>query len=286
MGVPAVGTGNFNVNETHTFSSNLVNEFGANLTRIHGEIYCAHCEIPPVTITGGMSGFGVGGPTPFIQNNYFYRDVVTWIAGAHTVKGGMQFSALQSDWKPTAGYQRPTFNFTNVWDFALDNPFSEGNIGFNPVDGSVYTPDVAERQKVIALFVEDSWRVWLNLMLQDGLRWETYGKVGQDTLGNNVEWLVLGRRLLQPDRRWQECDNQEYPARGRSEEFRAARERRLRPDRDRDDVHSRRCGSVLRRHSVALERRRALHPADLRADDGVVTDGAAAAALHLRGVRD
>jgi opacity protein-like surface antigen len=176
-----------NLNETHTFSPNVVNEFGANLTRIHGEIYCAHCEIPVINMTG-MSGFGVGGPTPFIQNNYFYRDVVTWVTGAHTVKGGVQFSALQSDWLPTASYQRPTFSFNNIFDFVLDTPFSEGNIGFNPIDGSVYTPDVAERQKVIAVFAEDSWRVRPNLMMQYGLRWETYGKVGQDTLGNNVEW--------------------------------------------------------------------------------------------------
>jgi hypothetical protein len=176
-----------NLNETHTFSSNLVNEFGANLTRIHGEIYCAHCEIPQINITG-MSGFGVGGPTPFIQNNYFYRNVLTWMTGAHTVKSGVQFSALQSDWKPTASYQRPNFNFNNIFDFVLDSPFSEGNIGFNPIDGSVFTPDVAERQKVLALFVEDSWRIKPSLMLQYGLRWETYGKVGQDTLGNNVEW--------------------------------------------------------------------------------------------------
>jgi opacity protein-like surface antigen len=176
-----------NLNETHTFSSNLVNEFGANLTRIHGEIACVHCDIPVISITG-LSGFGVGGPTPFIQNNYFYRDVLTWVTGAHTVKSGVHFSALQSDWKPTAGYQRPTFSFNNLWDFVLDNPFQEGNIGFNPVDGSVYTPDVAERQKVIAFFAEDSWRVRPNVMMQYGLRWETYGKVGQDTLGNNVEW--------------------------------------------------------------------------------------------------
>jgi hypothetical protein len=176
-----------NINETHTFSPNLLNEFQASVVRVHGEIECRECNIPVVNITG-MTGFGLGGPTPFIQNNYNYKDNVSWIRGSHTIKGGFQLSKLQSNWKPTAGYQRPAFTFNNIWDFVRDDPFSQSNIGFNPVNGTVYTPDVAERQTTASWFLEDSWKVLPNLTMTLGVRWETYGRVGQATLGNNVVW--------------------------------------------------------------------------------------------------
>jgi len=105
------------------------------------------------------------------------------------VKTGFSLSRLQSNWKPTASYQRPTFNFNNIWDFVNDNPFSETGIGFNPVTGSVYTPDTAERQHTESWFIEDGWKIRPNLTITAGLRWEAYGKVNQATLGNNVQWL-------------------------------------------------------------------------------------------------
>ncbi|MGH9720115.1 MAG: carboxypeptidase regulatory-like domain-containing protein [Bryobacteraceae bacterium] len=178
-----------NVNWTRTISPARINEARVNVVRVHGEIYCAQCDIPSgINVTGAMSGWGSGGPTPFIQNNYHYNDVLSWIKGTHSMKMGFSLSKLQSNWKPTASYQRPNYTFNNIFDFTLDTPFSQGNIGLNPVDGSVYTPDVAERQTVVSAFFEDSWKVTRNLTVTLGLRWETYGKVGQATLGNNVEF--------------------------------------------------------------------------------------------------
>lgn len=178
-----------NINETHTFSPNLINEFRATVVRVHGDIRCAECNIPDsIGITSGFTGFGKGGPVPFIQNNYEYRDNLSWIHNSHTVRLGAQFSKLQSNWKPTASYQRPQFTFNNIWDFVNDDPFSQSNVGLNPKDGSVYTPDVAERQTTLSWFAEDSWKARRNLTITYGLRWETYGKVNQATLGNNVEW--------------------------------------------------------------------------------------------------
>lgn len=176
------------VNETHTFTSSLLNEVRFTVTRVHGEIQCRECQIPTFNITG-MNAFGIGGPVPFIQNNYELVDNVSWTKGAHSIKAGFQISRLQSNWKPTASYQRPNFNFNNVWDFVNDSPFSETGIGLNPITGSVYTPDVAERQHTHSWFIEDAWKVRSNLTVSFGLRWEAYGKVNQATMGNNVQWL-------------------------------------------------------------------------------------------------
>ncbi len=177
-----------NINETHTFSGTMINEFRATVVRVHGDIRCAECQIPSNIGITGMTGFGKGGPVPFIQNNYELRDNFSWVRGSHAIKAGFQLSKLQSNWKPTASYQRPNYTFTSIWEFVNDDPFSQGNIGLNPKDGSVYTPDVAERQTTVSWFVEDGWKVRPNLTLTYGVRWETYGKVGQATLGNNVEW--------------------------------------------------------------------------------------------------
>src|SRR5205823_7471952 len=122
-----------NVNETHTFSSALLNEVRATAVRVHGEIRCVACQIPTISVTG-LSGFGVGGPTPYLQNNYELQDTLTWVRGAHNIKAGFQISRLQANWKPTASYQRPSFTFNSIFDFVADNPFSEGNIGFNPAN--------------------------------------------------------------------------------------------------------------------------------------------------------
>jgi hypothetical protein len=178
-----------NVNETHTFSPKLINEFRMTVTRVHGEISCQNmCDIPIISVAG-LTGFGLSGPVPFIQNNYEYGDQIVWIHGGHSFKAGFSLSRLQSNWKPTPSYQRPTFNFNNIWDFVNDNPFSETGIGFNPVTGSVYTPDTAERQHTESWFVEDAWKIRPNLTMTFGLRWEAYGKVNQATMGNNVQWL-------------------------------------------------------------------------------------------------
>ena len=177
-----------NVNETHTFSSSLLNEFRMSVVRVHGEIECRECQIPTVSVTGGLNGFGTGGPTPYLQNNYEWADQVSWLHGGHNVKAGIVVQRLQANWKPTASYQRPSFNFNSVMDFVTDTVFPEGNIGFNPTNGSVYTPDAAERQHTEAAFAEDTWKVKPNLTVTYGLRWETYGKINQTTLGNNVQW--------------------------------------------------------------------------------------------------
>jgi hypothetical protein len=176
-----------NVNETHTFSSKLLNEFRMSVVRVHGEIECRECQIPTIAVTG-LTGFGTGGPTPYLQNNYEWADTLTWIKGGHNVKAGVIVMRLQANWKPTASYQRPGFSFNTLFDLLNDNPFQETNIGFNPTNGSVYTPDAAERQHTEAAFAEDSWKMRPNLTITYGLRWETYGKINQATLGNNVEF--------------------------------------------------------------------------------------------------
>jgi len=176
-----------NLNWTHTFSPNLLNEAAGSFLRVYGIGRCENCEIPSISVSGnGLTGFGNGGPTVFVQNNYQWRDVLSWNHGGHSFKTGFELQKWQSNFDPTKGYQRPNYTFQNMLDFANDDPQSQGNIGFNPVNGSPYVAAVSERQQITSFFVQDNWKVRPNLSLTLGLRWENFGVVTQPTGMTNV----------------------------------------------------------------------------------------------------
>ncbi|HYP08710.1 MAG TPA: TonB-dependent receptor [Bryobacteraceae bacterium] len=175
-------------NWTRTFSANVLNELSASVLRVRGDGPCSECQIPSITVTGSITGFGNGGPTIFVQNNYQWRDVLSWNTGGHSFKMGGSLEKWQSNFNPTLGYQRPNYTFQNIFDFANDDPQRQTNIGFNPENGSPWVANVAERQQIVGLFVQDNWKIRPNLSLTFGLRWEHFGVVTQPTGMTNVEF--------------------------------------------------------------------------------------------------
>ena len=173
-------TENLGLNWTHIFSPSLLNEAAGSVVRAFGNNGCRDCRVPTITVTN-LGGFGNGGPTIFAQNNYEFRDALSWNKGSHSFKTGFNMQKLQSNFNPTLGYQRPNFTFLNVFDFANDDPQTEGNIGFNPITGSPNVPNVAERQQLLAGFAQDNWKILPNLSINFGLRWEFFGKVNEPT---------------------------------------------------------------------------------------------------------
>jgi hypothetical protein len=176
------------VDETHTFSPTLINEFKSYALRTAGLVQCKDCQIPTIGITGISSGYGIGGPTPFTQNNFYWLDNVTKSHGTHTIKAGVEFERLDANWNPGPSYERPGFSFTTIPTFVEDNPFSETNIGFNPTNGSVLQAAAAERYFRAEVFAQDTWKVTPHLTLTYGVRWSYNGRVAQATGGNNVEF--------------------------------------------------------------------------------------------------
>jgi len=174
-------TTNGHMDETHIFSSNLLNDVLASYVRLNGHITCADCDVPFVPALGGPAGVGIFGPVFFIQNNFEYRDDVSWEHGAHTIKFGGDFKALQSNFNPNLGNTRPSYIFTNQFAFAADKPIIESGYNYNPVTGSRDIPVVAERQKEFAFYGQDTWKLKPNLTLNLGLRWEEFGKVSEAT---------------------------------------------------------------------------------------------------------
>src|SRR5262245_61046421 len=166
-----------NINHTHIFSPNLLNEMSVGATRAYGEAPLAHGEIPLLSVPG-IAPYGTGfSDATFIQNNFEWRDMMTYNRESHTFKFGVRY-AKDDAWKGGAKFAnvftRPQFSFNNIFDFAVDDPFSESNIGFNPVTGENKGVDFRPYFPSLGMFINDDWKVRPNLTITLGLRWETF----------------------------------------------------------------------------------------------------------------
>jgi carboxypeptidase family protein len=166
-----------NINHTHIFSSSLLNEMSVAATRAYGEAPLAHGEIPLLEVPE-IASYGTGfSDATFIQNNFEWRDMMSYNRGNHSFKFGGRY-AKDDAWKGGALFSnvftRPQFAFNNLFDFALDDPFRESNIGFNPQTGENKGVDFRPYFNSLSLFVNDDWKVRPKLTITLGLRWETF----------------------------------------------------------------------------------------------------------------
>ncbi|MBO0797323.1 MAG: TonB-dependent receptor, partial [Blastocatellia bacterium] len=146
-------------------------------TRAYGEAPLAHGDIPQLTVPG-IVAYGTGfSDATFVQNNVEWRDMMSYNRGNHSFKFGGRY-AKDDAWKGGSQFSnvftRPAYTFNNLYDFALDVPFSESNVGFNPQTGESKGFDFRPYFTSLALFANDDWKVRPKLTLSLGLRWETF----------------------------------------------------------------------------------------------------------------
>src|SRR5262245_2174325 len=166
-----------NISHTHIFSPNLLNEMAVGATRAWGEAPLAHGEIPLINVPG-IASYGTGfSDATFIQNNFEWRDMMSYNRGSHSFKFGGRY-AKDDAWKGGAKFAnvftRPQFSFNNLFDFALDDPFQESNIGFNPKTGENKGVDFRPYFTSLGVFANDDWKARPNLTITLGLRWEAF----------------------------------------------------------------------------------------------------------------
>lgn len=170
----------------HTFSSSLLNEVRVNAAGWRWNMIATNPQAAyglPVA-NFGISGspaygsitpntFGTPGPSVFDQWTYGYQDILTKIAGRHSLKFGFQGTRL-SYLNENASAVRPSYNFLNVWDFLNDAPYSEdGN--FNPLTGNVTLNRQDDRENLFGVFIQDNFKLRSNLTLNVGLRYSYFG---------------------------------------------------------------------------------------------------------------
>jgi hypothetical protein len=170
-------TDSLQINETHTFTSNTLNEgmFGYNkvqgLNNLTGDF-----TVPGVGVTGQGVGFGVGfAQGNFIQHNYHWRDMLTHIKGAHTLKFGYEGRHGDDLALFAPVYAQPNFSFNNLLNLVEDIPNTESGLSYNVLTGQPAKGQYEYAIVTNGLFAEDTWKVKKNVTLTLGLRWDDYG---------------------------------------------------------------------------------------------------------------
>jgi hypothetical protein len=180
------------VDETHLFSSNIVNDLRFGFVRINDSLD----NINPVTasdlgidrptnnltqaiykFTLNSSGFQIG-PSPFAdqhqtQNNYNFVENLSWVHGAHLLSFGGEATRvnLDKDFPQVFNGQLIFASQTNgLSDF---QEFLEGAPPFSFGGGGVYAHQY--RTNDFAFFAEDDWKARKDLTLNLGLRTEILG---------------------------------------------------------------------------------------------------------------
>jgi Carboxypeptidase regulatory-like domain/TonB dependent receptor-like, beta-barrel len=191
-----------NLDWTHTFSPNLLNDAAFGITRISGLGVCNQCQVPPINIAASTTtvGFGTGfAPAEFLQNDFHWRDVLSYNHGKHAWKAGFEAFRDQENDLFSGPQLRPGYNFVNgspaggvnaLFDFANDAPDQETNINFNLITGGPAFQNVGYRQTTFGFFVQDDYKVKSNLSINAGLRWDFSSNPNE--VNNRMTNLVLG----------------------------------------------------------------------------------------------
>jgi hypothetical protein len=178
-------------NETHTFSSHLLNEAAFGFLRLEGLVDpYGPFHIPIITVTGAWNTqLGVSkAHENYIQHHFIWKDNLSWVHGTHDIKFG--YGAFHGDNLTYFGQwgSQPNFSFTNVANFLEGNVYQETGAYFNLLTGQqagLASDSFQFNTLTYGFFAQDSWKVNSKLTLTYGLRWDDYGNPKGEA--NNIE---------------------------------------------------------------------------------------------------
>jgi hypothetical protein len=170
-------TDSLQVNEAHTFGANLINEAAFGFLKVQGILdKTGDFTVPSIGVSGQGVGFGVGfAQGNFIQHNYHWRDVLTYIRGSHTFRFGYEGRRGDDLALFAPVFNQPNFSFDNLLDLAQDSPHTESGLAYDLLSGQPGKGQYEYALITNGLFAEDTWKLKKNLTLTLGLRWDDYG---------------------------------------------------------------------------------------------------------------
>ena len=78
----------FNTNWTRIVSPHMVNEASFSYVHVYGNLPLNRPDVPGIQVTGIERYQTTWGPNDFVQNNFEWRDVLSWTRSAHSLKMG------------------------------------------------------------------------------------------------------------------------------------------------------------------------------------------------------
>ncbi len=220
---------NLALNEIHTFSPSMQNEFRAGISRaiwLQGEPFDStgffgtsgdsKIGIPfsnqafqgfsLMSFSSSESNVGTTAiSTKFHENNFFYSDLFTWLKGTHNLRfGGQIVRYQQNSFYPGNAGALGSFSYNGTYTANPSASVPQYGYGFADfvLDESAgdavggVAGDVGYRQYRNAVFAQDDWRVRHNLTLNLGLRWG-YDQPLYEV--NNKEANIINSDLVHPN---------------------------------------------------------------------------------------
>ena len=184
---------NFIINETHTFSSTLFNDFHLTLARNHlttmGASYLSGItatlglpsSVPdleiPITSGAGLPANAATDVTNRGETTWQMTDNVTWVRGAHTLKMGYDVRIQQSNnFQPSS--MSGTYTFASALTSNPQTPSGTGNgtatFMLGQVSSATINTFLGEVQEgySVSPYIQDDYRIRPNLTLNLGLRYD------------------------------------------------------------------------------------------------------------------
>jgi hypothetical protein len=147
------------------------------------QVNCPGCAfiIRPSLISGKLPNL----PQTFTEDRYQFLDSLSFGTGNHFFKAGVDYSHVKVD------AFVPQY-FDGQFFFITDAPFNAADAATYPLlwQGGGGNPDIKISNNIVALFVQDEWRVMPNLTLNLGLRWDY-----EDQVYVEHDWQNFGPRI-------------------------------------------------------------------------------------------
>ncbi len=147
------------------------------------QVNCPGCAfiIRPTLISGKLPNQ----PQSFTEDRYQFLDSLSFSTGNHFFKAGVDYSHVNIDAFVPQG-------FDGTFIFLTDAPFDAADPSTYPFiwQGGGGNPNIKISNNIVALFLQDEWRVSPYLTLNVGLRWDY-----EDQAYVEHDWQNFGPRI-------------------------------------------------------------------------------------------